>query len=267
MRWFEKLEGRLGWLAFPGLLKFYVLLHGIVFGLQWMRPDIGQILEFDREKIFSGEVWRTVTFLFASSGMGNTGLLSVLFFVCMVMIAFLINDALESAWGVLGASLFYYTGIACLVGANFVFDNPLPGSGMMLYASAFLAFATLFPRMEFLLFVVPVQVRFLAWIQVAGMVLLAFTAPLLFVFYPLVFANYLIWGGIPALRGKARVLEASRRRGRFDVQAGKDAATFHECAACGRTEADDVLIEFRVCNDGKEYCDEHLPDSRETAEA
>ena len=59
-------ERRFGWLAFPGLLRYYALMHALVYVLQIVRPDIGSLLEFDRARILSGEVWRVFTFLFSS---------------------------------------------------------------------------------------------------------------------------------------------------------------------------------------------------------
>jgi hypothetical protein len=122
---FGQLEQRFGWLSFPGFLRFYALLHALVYLLQLVRPDIGALLEFDRAKILSGQVWRVVTFLFSSSGFAGIGMIGVLFFYFMVMIAFMMSDALEGAWGVFKTSLFYYFGILALIVANFVFPYGL----------------------------------------------------------------------------------------------------------------------------------------------
>ena len=157
------MERRFAWMAFPGLLRFYAMLHALVFLLQIMRPDIGGLLEFDRGAILSGEVWRMVTFLFASSGFGGIGGFGMIFFFFMVLIAFMMSNALEGAWGVFRTTLFFYVGILGLLTANFIVPQVIPGSGFYLYYAAFFAFATLFPRVEFLLFfILPVQVRWLA---------------------------------------------------------------------------------------------------------
>jgi hypothetical protein len=115
MAFLDRMERRFGWLGFPGFLRYYALFHAMVFALQLFRPDIGVLLEFDRTKILSGEVWRVITFLFSSSGTAGIGVWGALFFYFMVMIAFMMSDAIEGAWGVFRTSMFYYTGWLLLV--------------------------------------------------------------------------------------------------------------------------------------------------------
>lgn len=260
---FGQLERRFGWLSFPGFLRYYALMHALVYVLQIFRPDIGFILDFDRQKILSGEVWRVVTFLFSSSGFSGFGILGAVFMYFMVMIAFMMSDAIENMWGTFKASLFHYCGILGLIAANFLFPGLMPGSGFLLYGSAFLAFATLFPRVEFLMFfIIPVQVRFLAMLQAIGMLISVISVPLLFPFYLLATANYLLWAGIPALRGTARVMESAQRRRKFNAAKTPEHEAFHTCAACDRTDVTDPTLEFRVGPDGREYCADHLPETR-----
>jgi hypothetical protein len=252
-------ERRCGWLAFPGFLRYYALLHALVYVLQIVRPDIGSLLEFDRARILSGEVWRVFTFLFSSSGFSGIGLIGVLFFYFMVMIAFMMSQALEDSWGIFKTTLFHYCGILGLIIANFVFPDAMDGSGFLIYGSSFLAFATLFPRLEFMLFLIlPVQVRFLAWFQGGMMLLSALATPILFPFFLLGCANYILWAGIPALRGTAAVIEAAQRRKRFNAASEPEDMAFHSCAACDRTDITDPSLEFRVGADGHEYCVDHL---------
>ncbi|MBC8126300.1 MAG: hypothetical protein H8M99_04025 [Gloeobacteraceae cyanobacterium ES-bin-144] len=256
-----QLERRVGWLAFPGFLRYYAILHALVYVLQLIRPQIGSLLDFDRGLILSGQVWRVVTFLFASSGSSGVTPLGAVFFYFMVMIAFMMSDALEDAWGVFKTSLFYFCGILGLIIANFLIPNAMLGSGFLLYGSAFFAFATLFPRLEFLMFfILPVQVRFLAWFQAAVLVLGIFTNLLLLPFFLLAYTNYLIWAGIPALRGTVRVIESTQRRKRFNKASLPEEESFHTCVHCDRTEITDPGLEFRVGADGREHCVDHLPE-------
>ncbi|HVJ46378.1 MAG TPA: hypothetical protein VM511_08345 [Luteolibacter sp.] len=260
MRFLDRLERKAGWLSFPGFLRFYVLFHALVFALQIFRPDIGLLLEFDRTKIMAGEVWRLMTFLFASSGVGGVTPMGALFFFFMVMIAFMISDALEGAWGVFRTSMFFYAGWMFLIVGNFISPVEFPSSGFLLYGTAFLAFATLFPKVEFrLFFILPVQVRFLAMIQGGIAVLSAILSPGLLPILLLGHLNYLLWAGIPALRGQARVMQSSQRRRSFNAKKLSKEEAFHRCASCGRTEISDSTLEFRIGADGQEYCDDHLP--------
>lgn len=261
MSFLDRCERRCGWLSFPGFLRYYAIMHAVVYLLQAFRPDIGVLLEFDRALILSGEVWRLVTFLFSSSGLGGIGGLGLLFLFFMVMIAFMMNDAIEGAWGVFKTSMFHYCGVLGLIIANFLFPHAMSGSGFLIYGASFFAFATLFPRMEFLMFfILPVQVRFLAMFQAAMMAISVFSNWLLLPFFLLSCANYLIWAGIPALRGTARVIESKQRRKRFNAAKEPDEQSFHSCERCDRTEVTDPQLEFRVGPDGREYCAEHLPE-------
>ncbi|MGL4401604.1 MAG: hypothetical protein ACRCXD_17215 [Luteolibacter sp.] len=258
---FDRLERRWGWLAFPGFLRYYALFHVLVFILQLIRPDIGQALEFDRAKIFSGEVWRVVTMFFANSEFGNPrSIMSLIFLFFAVNFVFMVGDGLEEAWGSFKASLFYYTGILAVLMANFVYPAAVPLSGTMLYASAFLAFCTIFPGMQILLFfILPVQVRFLGMLMAAGFLLSAISAPLLLPFFGVAFANYFIWAGVPALRGTAAAFEAGKRKKVFHAAKRSASEAFHTCTVCGKSDVSDPQLDFRIGTDGEDYCSEHLP--------
>ncbi len=263
MEFLDKWEKKLGWLSFPGLLRYYALFHVMVFLLQYVNPNIGGMLDFDLVKIMDGEVWRAVTFLFSTSGLRGLGGFALVGLYFMVIIGFMVSDGLEEAWGVFRTSLFFYTGLISLLVANLVcfllFRAPMPMSGMLLYEGAFFAFATLFPRVEFLLFfILPVQVRWLAIVGALGLLVSIFKIPVLFPFMLLAFANYILWAAIPALRGRARMAKSGVRRKKFERANRGDEDAFHSCAECGRTEVSDPDLEFRMSADGKEYCVDHL---------
>jgi hypothetical protein len=261
MQFLNKWERKFGWLSFPGFLRFYAMFHVMVYLLQFVNPEIGRVLEFDKDKILSGEVWRIVTFLFSSSGSGGVGAFGALFLFFMVMIAFMMSDALEGAWGVFRTSMFYYTGYIGLILANFLYPKAMDGSGFFIYTSAFFAFATLFPKVEFLLFlIIPVQIRWLAMLIALFYVIDLFQAPIFTGYFLLCFGNYLLWAGIPALRGRGQLIKAGRRRKHFQKASSRDEDAFHRCAECSRTDVSDPDLEFRMSMDGKEYCTDHLKD-------
>lgn len=259
---FDRLERRWGWLAFPKFLRYYALFHILVFVIQIARPDIGEIFEFDRAKILSGEVWRVATMFFAGSQFGRVSLLTLVFLFFAVNFVFMVSDGLEGAWGCFKTSLFYYTGIIAVLVMNFIYPVAIPASGTVLYGAAFLAFATLFPRVQIMLFMIlPVQIRFLGMFAGAMVLLAAIGQPILFPFYLVVYANYFVWAAIPALRGTARIMEAGTRKRRFNAGKTSDSGAFHTCAVCKKTDVSDPQLEFRIGEDGQEYCTHHLPDS------
>ncbi len=260
MTFFDRLERRFSWLAFPGFLRYYALFHVLVFVLQFVRPDLYEILAFDRAKIFSGEIWRIITMFFAISQFGGANLMSIVFLFFAVNFVFMVSDGLENQWGSFKTSLFYYTGILLVLIANFAMPIHFPGSGTLLYLSAFFAFATLFPKVEILLFfVIPVQVRFLAFLAAAGVLLAIIASPIVVVFYTVGLINYVVWAAIPVLRGSTRLIESGRRRKQFNSMKMDPADAFHTCVICHRNDEEDPETEFRVGTDGREYCEEHLP--------
>jgi hypothetical protein len=262
MTFLDRLERRYGWISFPGFLRYYALFHVLVFVLKFFSQDIGQIFEFDRAKILSGEVWRIVTFFFATSQFGPPTLMSILFLIFAVNFAFMVGDGLESAWGAFRSSLFYYMGIALMMIANFCYPMNIPLSGFILYGSAFFAFATLFPKTEILLLLIlPLQVRFLGFLQAGLVLLIIIGQPILAPFFVLGFANYLLFAGIPAMRGRAKIQESIQRRKQFNASKTSEGESFHHCVLCGRTDVTNPSLEFRVGNDGREYCVDHLSDS------
>jgi hypothetical protein len=245
------------------------LLHVAVFLLQYINPMIGMELDFDLEKILSGEVWRLVTFLFSTSGSGGLGALSLLFIYFMVMISFMVSDGLEAEWGVFRTSLFLYAGMAGLLIANVIFSLvfyrafnfmiSIPATGFLFYSSAFFAFATLFPKVELLVFfVIPVQIRWLAILAAIPFLVLVFLLPVSIAYLAFGFGNYLFWAAIPTLRGQARVVKSVVRKRKFDKHKLDDGEAFHRCKSCGRTEVSDPELEFRMAADGEEYCGDHL---------
>ena len=257
----DRMERKFGWLAFPGFLRYYALLHALVYLLQMIRPDIGLLLDFNSKLILEGEVWRVITFLFASSGFGGTGALALLATFFMVMIAFMMSDALEGAWGEFRTSLFFYSGVAGLIAANFLYREGVSGSGLILYTSAFFAFATLFPKVEFrLFFVIPVQVRFLAIFGALILLLPVVTDPIRIPYYVLGLANYILFAGVPALRGKALKRSSLARRKAFNAAKTPSEEAFHTCVVCKRSDTSHPELDFRIGTDGQEYCEDHLPE-------
>ncbi len=261
MSFIDRLERRWGWLAFPGFLRYYALFQVMVFILQMFRPDLGGLLAFDRDKIFAGEIWRVVTMFFANGQFGRPGLFTILLLFFAVNFVFMISDGLEGAWGAFKTSLFYYTGIVTTLVASFLYPFTIPYSGTMLFAASLLAFATLFPMVEILLFLIlPVQMRFIGLLTALGLAMAAIKYPILIPFFLLTLVNYIFWAAIPAYRGTAMLLDSAKRKKRFNRAKIAEEDAFHRCKVCGKTDASDPHLEFRIGTDGEEYCVDDLPE-------
>lgn len=264
VRWLENLERKMDWLHFQGLFKYLAFLGGIAYACKWANPNIVESLVFDRAAILGGEVWRIFTFILAPAAAQSFSAVGALFMVFGILVSFMISDSLESIWGSTRMTLYILTGWFCLAVAQFVFDLPYYfgplSSGVMLYTSVFFAFATNFPRVELtLFFLIPVEVRVLAWL---GGILLLVNA-VLHPFSLLIVAPgmipYLLWVLPNVARSRKTLVKAAGRRRQFTVAKGGASEPFHVCEVCRRTERDPADLEFFVMPDGKEYCSEHLP--------
>lgn len=258
---FDRLERRWGWLAFPGFLRYYALFQVLVFVLQLFRPGITEVLAFDRDKILAGEIWRVATMFFSNGQFGPPSIMAILLLFFAVNFVFMVSDGLEGAWGSFKATLFYYAGILLALVANFIYPFAIPFSGMTLFAASFLAFATLFPKAEILLFlIIPVQIRFLGIIMGVGILMTLARLPILMPFFVMTFANYFFWAAVPALRGTALLVDSAKRKKTFNASKGGASEAFHTCVVCRKTELTDPRMEFRIGKDGEEYCVDHLPE-------
>jgi hypothetical protein len=125
----------------------------------------------------------------------------------------------------------------------------------------FLAFATYFPTYEFRLFLIlPVQLRWLAWLSLAVMVYSMLSEPLLAWLVIPTLLPYGVWILPGYLKNRKGLAEAAVRRRKFESVSKSDGTAFHRCAVCNRTEKDDDELEFRTFPDGTEYCVDHLPE-------
>ena len=121
----------------------------------------------------------------------------------------------------------------------------------------FIAFATHFPNFTLnLFFVLPTPVKILAWLG-AGLVIfqiLGADTYFLKIFYFVGgFGAYVLFHYSHFIQGQKQKHRAAAYQKRV-----ADPVTFHKCNECGRTEEDDAQLEFRICDDGEEYCVDHL---------
>lgn len=255
-RLLARLERRFGRFAIPNLVGFIVGGMAIVWVLSLAKPEFQDRLSLDIQAVRHGEVWRLVTFLFIPPPSSPIWILINLYFTWWV------GSSLEQNWGPFKFNAYYLLGAVGTIVAALVFG---PATNFWLDASLFLAFATVFPDVQILLFfVIPVRVKWLGIIAAAGIAYAAamgtwgdrgsIVASL---------ANYLLffsehWYGVIKRRGvitrqRAR-REDMRASGRPGPGAARDrkgeapAGLFGErlCAICGAREADGADI--RVCS-------------------
>lgn len=165
----DKLERKLGRYAPRNLMTVIVAGTAIVWLLDMIvytrtEIDITAWLYFDREAIFRGEVWRVLTFVFIPDTWNLLMLAISLYFY------WLIGNALENEWGTFKFDVFYLCGLLCAVISGFITGY---ATIEYLHLSLFLAFALLCPDYKvYLFYVLPVKVKWLAWIDLLGLLLI-----------------------------------------------------------------------------------------------
>ncbi|HRY28665.1 MAG TPA: hypothetical protein P5079_01360 [Elusimicrobiota bacterium] len=154
-----RLPDRLG--RFEGVTDLPLIIvasNAVVSLFEWVRPGLTPMLTLSPAAVWAGEFWRLLTFLFVPPP------LSPLFLLFWLYILYIYADALETEWGSFRFTVYYLLGALATAAVGFF---PAHGTipNVYLNASLFLAFATLFPTFELLLFfVLPVQVRYLGYL-------------------------------------------------------------------------------------------------------
>ena len=258
MNWITRVEHRFGHLAIPNLIRVITAFNALVFLLyKLVNPHLIKMLMLDPEAVKHGQVWRLVTYIFIPS-IGSP-IVDWLFAALYIWYLWWLGDGLESAMGSFRVNVFYILGMIGVTVAAF-----FTGSGFataMLNSTLFFAFARFYPdAVIYLMGLVPVKVKWMAWIS--GILLV-----LNFLFngwdYRLsvlvAFANYFIFFGRDIFQDAAHRHEVQNRRKRFEGAQRSEEEAMHRCETCGRTEIQAPDLEFRVAKDGHEYCVEHLP--------
>lgn len=258
MKWIDRAEHKFGHLAIPGLIRIVAMLNAVVFVLYKLNPAAIDWLVLDPDAILRGEVWRLVSYLFIPSFGGPVA--DWLFAALYIYYIWWIGDGLEEAMGSFRVNLFYFMGVVGSTAAAF-YSPTTNFATAMLNSSLFFAFARFYAEMMiYVMMILPVKVKWLAWIY-GALLLLGFLGQgwdyrvaLL-----VAFANYFVFFGKDIFQEVALRREVQERRARFAKAQQPDDEALHRCEVCGRTEHGAPELEFRVARDGHEYCAEHLP--------
>lgn len=172
MNWLQKLDRKFYRLAVPHLM---VILSAAMLGIYLVdlllpQTNLISLLSLDRERIFQGEVWRLVTFIFLPPSSSPLWIVFALYFNC------LIGEGLENQWGKFKFNLFYLCGMMGAILASLITGY---GTNEYLNLSLFLAFAAFYPDFQVrLFFLLPVKIKYLAFLDI------------LFYLYSLVFGTF-----------------------------------------------------------------------------
>ena len=262
-RFLNVLERRFGSWAVPGLIRYFAIAFVSVYLMSWLIPTLGQTLNFDLGKTLSGEFWRPFTFVLASSA-GKPSAWGLLFAFFGMIFMFTFSDALEAQWGIFRTNVYVVWGwFSALMGSIAMVMltgqiHPMPG--MYLGMSILFAFATYNPRFTIMLFmVIPTPIWVIAAFIGAGVAFSLLGGVVHALFTILCLSNFLIVA-IPMRYSSTRQQRGSMARKRqYKLDSHQTSEAFNTCAVCGATEITHPDYDFRVGEDGKDYCEKHLP--------
>jgi hypothetical protein len=257
----DRLERRIGFIAVPSLMRIVVMFTALVCVLAYTDRQFLSVLDLNPELIKRGQVWRLFTYVFIPKSPLTPGsLLSPLWAVVALWFLWFIGEGLERAWGAFRVTLYFLVGMIGTTVAAFLFSAQFSNS--MLATSLFFAFAWFYPdEVIYVFFILPVKIKWLAWIFAAFLILGFIGATNTErVALLIAFSNFFIFFGPPLFHQVRHRKDVASRRKRFEVQTrATTEEPLHRCAVCGATEASDPNLEFRVSRDGEEYCVPHLP--------
>jgi membrane associated rhomboid family serine protease len=206
------------------------------------------------DMLLSGEWWRIFTLPFDPPRQ------SLLFTLFAWYFFYMLGSTLEAHWGSFRYNAYLLLGCLITVAASFLSPS-YPVTNAFLGGSIFLAFATLFPDYQILLFfVLPVRVKWLALITWLGYayqfalggwgtrcMVLAAVANFLVFFRQEILVN-LRYGRREFAKGAVRSVQ-------------RESGPVHRCTTCGITDSSNPEMDFRYCPqcDGQHgYCREHI---------
>lgn len=288
----DKIERKFGHLGISNLIQYILIISIVGNVLNIIQPSLYYtFLSFDPYKIMHGQVWRFFTFLmYPSVSLGDRFVVDLVWYIVWLSLYYFIGTNLEQMWGRFRFNLYYCSGIVFIWIVGFVGYliyymqwGPANAEGLGGYIGAlitteylnqslFLAFAAMFPDVQFLVyFIIPVKAKWLGLIDLVYLgyklvmsVRIGFYLVTALIIVSMINCTiYFLFGrGRPAT--PRAVYKRTKRRREFKKRAegpqGGDGA-IHRCAICGRTELDAPDLEFRYCSkcEGNyEYCSEHL---------
>jgi hypothetical protein len=257
----NRLEKILGRWAIPHLVRGIVVLMGIAFLFGQAEPTFVEWLSLDPARFWAGEVWRALTFILVPPTQSWFWIIFALLFLWML------GDGLEEGMGTLRLNLFLLTGTVAT--AVVALGLGIQGvTSAFLHSSLLLAFATLYPHYEILLFfILPVRMKwigfFTAGVMLASMVAGDWATRAIVAAGALNYALFFLptfWKQWQESRAIAT------RRQRYAAPPLAPEETFHTCSSCGATEVTHPDLSFRVARNGQEFCENCLAARRAATE-
>jgi membrane associated rhomboid family serine protease len=150
----------------------FLFLNIAFFFLQFQDAQrYAMLFAFDRSAVMAGQVWRLFTYQYIQGGaflFFNSPAVSLFFTLLML---YILGAAVEEEWGTFNFVTFYFISTLVSAAAGALLGAPLLGSFFVSYSLLFV-YATLYPDQTFyVMYILPVQVRWIAYIVLAVLIL------------------------------------------------------------------------------------------------
>ena len=198
IRWADRFCARHPGFGISGLMRCLVIGNAAVWLLSMMdrTGTVIYYLALYPKAVLQGQLWRLVTFVFIPASSGVLTLLFLYFY-------YFIGSVMEREWGRAKFSLYFFMGMLFTVVYSFAVyfltgKSPDPYSvAEYIYLSMFFTFATYYPDVQVLLFfILPIKIKWLAWVDAVFFVYSVFTLPFPNSLLPVVaILNYLLFCG------------------------------------------------------------------------
>lgn len=274
MNFLDKIQRKYGKFAITNLMLYIMIGQTIVlFYTLLLDESLLYLLYFNPLLIMRGQIWRLFTFVFIPNTM------TPLFFLFAAFLYYSIGSALEHTWGTFKFNVYYLLGmvfnmLGLLIVQLIFYRDDISGytfylstySSITIYLnlSLFLAYAVLYPEVQFLLYgILPVKVKYLAAIDVIFLAYGFITGTMgdrVLVIVSLL--NFLLFFGSKLRSSRPTATQKQFKVKQRELKQGPPIkVAFHKCSVCGKTELTDPDMEFRYCskcNGNHEYCMDHL---------
>lgn len=254
MKFLDSLDRKFGRYAIPNL-TIYLIAGQSFFYLMYMTGKLERSASYlSADLLMQGEWWRLFTLPFDPPRQ------SLIFTLFAWYFFYMLGSTLEEHWGAFRYNVYLLLGCVITIAASFLVPA-YPVSNAFLAGSVFLAFATLFPDFQILLFfILPVRIKWLAlltWLGYAYQLVFGDWATRLMVLAAT--ANFLLFF--------ARDIVTNLRYGRRQLvkkaaaMAPRKNEPVHRCSVCGITDQTDPQMDFRYCpqcSGQHGYCRDHI---------
>lgn len=254
MRPIDHLDRKFGRFAIQNL-TIYLIAGQSFFYVMYLTGKLDPAATYlSADLLMSGEWWRIFTLPFDPPRQGLVFTLFAWYFFYML------GSTLEAHWGAFRYNLYLLLGCLITIAASFLVPS-YPVNNAFLAGSIFLAFATLFPDYQILLFfVLPVRMKWLALLTWLGYAYqFVFGGWEIRVMVLAAIANFLIFFArdifVNVRYGRRQFVKSAARATQ------KERGPVHRCTTCGITDKSHPDMDFRYCPqcDGQYgYCRDHI---------